>query len=95
MARKLIKVKRRHIANGVMADGAHCMVALALKEVVGPKVEFSVGGSVLELRGARGDLSFVDLPFRVQGRIEDFDNGLDVKPFQFTIDIPDRYLATA
>lgn len=76
----IIKVKRRHIKNGLKGCPKRCAVALALEEQTGRK--FIVAETVVK------DLGFNlagDLPRSAKVFIREFDVGRKVKPFNFRI----------
>ena len=68
-----------------------CPVARAISEVLNPKAWTSVQGIYAELHIGE-EWEPVDLPDEVSGFICAFDDGRDVEPFAFELDIPAKFL---
>lgn len=83
-----IRVEQRHIDCGKKKRCTICPVALALREA-GIKHP-SVDGITVAYRFTKEPI-FV-LSDKVNGWIKRFDMGLEVQPFEFTADIPERFL---
>lgn len=78
-----INVTQEHIKQGCRVNCAKCPVALALKERTGDL--WLVGGSYIR-RNGHNDL--IELPAVVTQWILDFDDGIEVQPFSFELEIP-------
>lgn len=74
-----------HINAGLRADCKKCPVALALGEILDIE-DFAVGDYDVYLENCR---LRVFLPFAVGKFIQDFDSHKLVKPFSFTLEVPD------
>ena len=86
-----IKVKKEHIACGVMEDCSKCPIALAIRAVIKPQHKGRVEVCALGLDMGIGS-GFITLPKIAIRFINRFDEALSVKPLTFTIDIPNGFL---
>ena len=77
-----IYVDEKCIKNGVIGDAKHCPVALACKKYLPRNVVKFIGPLTMEI-GGRNIIS----PKEVKLFIMAFDKGLDVEPFDFTLDL--------
>ena len=89
-----VKVTREDIDNGVEGKCYSCPVALALKRVVFfARVDLD---AILIYGDADGHNEFnVDMPRPVASFIFLFDAGLPASPFEFTIEVPARFVRAA
>jgi len=86
----LIKVTAKHLAEGKRKNCEHCPIALAIKDVIIPGVEVTV-----VFAGVYFDMNtswfFEPRPLGlVRERIQAFDRGGYVEPFDFEISIPEE-----
>jgi hypothetical protein len=77
----LIKVERKHIDQGESRSARTCMVALAIHDATG--VEVAVTKSQVRCGIERK----YPLPDHVQDAIDRFDDGQDVEPFEFEMEL--------
>jgi hypothetical protein len=80
-----INVTQEHIDNGLADKCFACPVALALSEKVKPAAAVHRG---LILIGEKN----LSQPLSVAEFVNDFDEGVKVEPFSFSLDIPEEYL---
>lgn len=87
-----IAVRKRHISAGVGATPTACPIALALNEQLGAGAA-SVGARKFRFFCKDGSITNeFDLPESVQSFISKFDNGEDVRPFEFRVQVPAEVL---
>lgn len=82
-----IQVKQDHIRGGIQLDCKHCPIAIAVGEIVKTKVFVKVRKTSITV-GNRTQ----NLPESAKDFITNFDLFREVKPFEFEIDIPAKYL---
>ena len=80
-----VRVTAQHIAFGKKANYDSCPVALALAEAVGATPTTTGVATTIDLPGHRD----LPLPERVSQWVSDFDAGKPVKPFTFTLRVPE------
>jgi hypothetical protein len=82
-----VSVTSAHIGQGIRRDGFRCPVALAITEVTGDldvEVEEDNIGFWVD-----GRFEYVRTPEEVAFFADEFDDGLPVQPFTFTLEVPD------
>jgi hypothetical protein len=85
-----IEVTAEDIEQGHPNDPLSCPVARAIKRVMGrPHVWVSVGDDEVCF-----DDTDIELPLFVAMFVMEFDDGEDVVPFAFDLDVPDEVLAS-
>lgn len=81
-----IRVGYRHIAAGIQKCGSSCAVALAVQEQTPWSLASVDEGRIW--KGMVAESDSVEMPEEVRVFVSDFDDGEDVLPFDFEIDIP-------
>jgi hypothetical protein len=87
MSTAAVSVTAEHIATGERESGSHCAVALALVDAFDASYVW-VGGVSVQME-ARERLIEFELPGEVEDFIHEFDDGVPVRPFTFTVDYPE------
>lgn len=88
----VIRVQNRHISAGLGATPQSCAVALALFEQLNIR-EACVGARYFWLKDREGYMTGdIPLPDSAQRFISKFDDGQDVKPFEFRVEVPEAVL---
>lgn len=82
-----VQVTQKHIEKGARNNSGKCPIALALRSIGATRV--GVGGALCRFRieGAKHEL--VRLPKKARDFVENFDDGNPVRPFRFTINVPE------
>ena len=86
-----VNVTQDHINNGMRGQAFRCMVALALKDNTffqGDGIYVYSTHFVLPMRRFPSSSLFHDLPDFVQAAIHQFDVGMKVEPFSFSLEMP-------
>jgi hypothetical protein len=85
-----------HISAGVPGSSTHCPVALAIGEVIHPR-RVQVDGAFIHYYRIPGVFEPVTVttPEDVSIFVDEFDDGLPVEPFTFTVEVPGMVLAVA
>ena len=89
-----VEVTQRHINSGLKRDCNKCPVALVLKEIFPNASRIIVGGFAIDMY-ALGEEYFHNFPDSVGNFTLAFDDGKEVEPFAFEIDVPDRFIEKA
>lgn len=86
-----ITVTQKHIDHGIPASGSGCAIALALLDAFPGATDTCVGdyAGVFYSGSVSDDDVWALLPADARVFVRDFDDGLDVQPFTFTLDIPE------
>lgn len=79
-----IEVKEKHIKKGKPRNSCDCPIALAMKDA-GLKDCF-VECLFVDISNNLETYTMVNLPAKVSQFIHDFDEGLEVSPFEFELD---------
>ena len=87
-----ITVTAAHIARGKRCTSTACPVALAIKETLHP-LSVNVQSEVINFGVPGGKFSPVRPPAEAAYFVDEFDDGIPVKPFTFTLDVPDAVVA--
>ena len=93
----LIKATKTDIKNGENSGNlwseadtsVSCPIFFALKRLIAPKFLYSVGTLTISME----DGTKYRLPKTAKENIEKFDNGYPVEPFEFHLNIKQKYLA--
>lgn len=83
-----ITVTADHIARGARCTSDACPVALAIKETLHP-LSVDVQVEVINFGVPGGKFAPVVPPDEVACFVDEFDDGLPVQPFTFTLEVPD------
>ena len=89
-----IKVREKHIKNGRRCDPGFCPVALAAREQHGNTLNtVLVGPTYINYINKPGDSDadrvHLMLPNRVRRRVGNYDKGRGMRPFAFSVEVPD------
>ncbi len=83
-----IKVLPKDIKNGVKGDSANCAIAKTLQRMYPEALSLSVRSSYASFRDFKSyGVTYIELPLEAQRFIEDFDAGVEVKPFTFMAEV--------
>lgn len=89
----LIKVTHQHIAMGCMRKSHRCPVAHAVNEHLGSGYSSTIGLCNITIANGRGTTMWQkEQPVSVFKFVKLFDGGEHVKPFEFELSIPEKYL---
>ena len=83
-----IQVTQEHIDEGTEGRCTNCPVALAIKEHLKPEYQVKVFGSHYNINSDTP----LYLPDKVTYRINRFDDGFGMEPFEFELAIKQQYL---
>lgn len=89
-----ITVTAEHIAAGKQCDCVKCPVALAIKDALHP-LSIDVQSDLINFGLPGGRYSPVHPPEEVSYFVDEFDDGLPVEPFTFTLELPDEVAVPA
>lgn len=87
MKKHTIRVTQRHIDQGKRNCPYGCMVALAIEEAIPGSWPTVDGATVLLSLGSQD--SRIDLPAIARDAIDKYDDGQEVEPFQFDLEVPE------
>jgi len=74
---------------GIPCSRTCCPIAEAANELLYLTL---VGGAMIKIFDEAGDKKEKELPLKAQKFVRDFDNHEPVKPFSFTLRVPDRFV---
>lgn len=86
-----ISVTADHITRGARCDSVRCPVALAIKDALHLSVD--VQEDLINFGIPTGMFSPVATPQEAGHFVDEFDDGLPVQPFTFTLEVPDEVAA--
>lgn len=91
-----VDVLKEDIDGGLRGACEKCLIHLAMRRLVRPSVQFSVGCSGVTFYPLTADHYSISLPLSAQGFVYRFDElgNNSVLPFSFDLDIPPRFLRT-
>jgi hypothetical protein len=86
-----VEIRKEHIKGALRGSLWSCVLALALKDLLGEPVSVSVSGW---RRLSEGDANFTyhDLPKGAQRLVQRFDDGAEIKPCSLFLHIPEEVL---
>lgn len=85
----LVNVTAEDIARGVKSESSLCPIACALRKILLLGTRISVGVDDVGLYGQPHFHGDIDLPDEAGEWVQQYDKGLPVSPFTFTLEIPD------
>jgi len=87
------RVTKKDINDGKPGSCSLCPIALSMKR---RGFEVAVGVSILNIPSpSKDDCYSIYTKPKMQSFISEFDNFIDVKPFQFTLEIPAKFVPKA
>ncbi len=88
-----ITVTQQDINFGVQGGRCTCPVAVAIRRILAAPYYVLVYGKISLRRPSSRITKRIDIPDSVRTFVTEFDRGNPVQPFDFDIEIPEKYLA--